>query len=91
MCPGIRQLAVADPGFPRGGANFRGGCPILLFLNFVPKLHENEIIWTEGSHASLAPPWIHQRLVVFFWQFVSHLIYYIVFILFTDENNKLML
>ena len=55
MCPGIRQLAVADPGFPSGAANFRGGCPILLFLNYVPKLHENERIWAEGNHASLAP------------------------------------
>ena len=30
-------LTVADPGFPQGGANPKGGCEKLLFGQFFPK------------------------------------------------------
>ena len=30
--------------------------------NILPKLYENERIWTQGGCASLAPPWIRQCL-----------------------------
>ena len=40
---------MPDPGFPRGGRQ-----PIIL-QKCCQKLHENEIIWTEGG-GSLAPP-----------------------------------
>ena len=47
---------MADPGFPRGGANPRGWDANYL-TNFSRKLHENEEILARGSgHASLATP-----------------------------------
>ena len=38
----VKVLAVADPGFARGGGtNSKGGCEKLLFIQFFPKkLHE---------------------------------------------------
>ena len=39
--------SVADPGFPRRGANFkRGGIVNFLFGQILLKLHKNEEIWT---------------------------------------------
>ena len=50
-------FAVADPGFPRGGAaNSPGGVPTYNFPKFSQKLHEIERIWTPGGHTSLVPP-----------------------------------
>ena len=47
-------IAVADPGFPRGGgANSPGGAPTYNFAKFSQKLHEIERIWTPpGGGAS---------------------------------------
>ena len=43
-------LAVADPGFPRGGgANSPGGAPTYDFVKISQKLHEIERIWTPGG------------------------------------------
>ena len=52
------MMPVADPGFPKGGGNSRGGCDNLLFRKiFCRKLHENERIWTERvTTRPLAPP-----------------------------------
>ena len=49
----IVMFTVADPGFPRGG-----GTPTYDFVEFSPKLHEIERIWTPGGRggASPAPP-----------------------------------
>ena len=44
----MRSFSVADPGFPRGGAN-------LLFGQFSQKLHENEEILSRGRIPQ-APP-----------------------------------
>ena len=52
------SIAVADPGFPRGGgANTRGGVLAYDFAKFSPKLHEIERIWTpRGVRVPHAPP-----------------------------------
>ena len=55
------SLAVADLGFPRGGApTLRGGAPTYYSPNFSRKLHENEEILAEGEarpwHPPLDPP-----------------------------------
>ena len=42
----VGTSAVPDPGFPRGGANFKGGV----------NLYENERNWTERAHACWHPP-----------------------------------
>ena len=43
-------LAVADPGFPRGGgANSPGGAPTYDFTKLSQKLHKIERIWTPGG------------------------------------------
>ena len=53
----LRNHAVADPGFSRGGGvNSKGGREKLLFGQFFSqKLHEIERI-SEWQHVSLAPP-----------------------------------
>ena len=53
-----KSLAVADPGFPRGGgANPKGGAPTYYLANFSRKLHENEEIWGQGgARVPRAPP-----------------------------------
>ena len=47
------MITVADPGFSRGGyANSHIG----IICKFLPKLHENERIWTpRAGHVSLVP------------------------------------
>ena len=52
------KVAVADPGFPRGGgANSPGGAPTYEFVDFSQKLHEIERIWTpRGGARPLRPP-----------------------------------
>ena len=53
-CGTSRQYdAVADLGFSRGVHQFPNRD---YFANFLPKLHENERIWTPRGLASLAPP-----------------------------------
>ena len=48
----ILLIAVADPGFPRGGgANSSGGAPTYNFAKFSQKLHEIERIWARGGGA----------------------------------------
>ena len=53
------NVAVADPGFPRGGAPTPGGAPTYDFVNFRRKLHENEEILAArggGARVPCAPP-----------------------------------
>ena len=53
------HLAVADPGFPRGGAPTpQGGAPTYEFVEFSQKLHEIERISTPrgGARVPCAPP-----------------------------------
>ena len=53
------EKAVADPGFPRGGAaNSLGGgvVPTYDFAKFSQKLHEIERIWTPKWGIPCAPP-----------------------------------
>ena len=48
--------AVADPGFPKGGANPREGALTYFFgIIFCRKLHENEKKWTEGMLGTSGP------------------------------------
>ena len=52
-------IAVADPGFPRGGgANPKGGgAPTYYLANFSQKLHENkEILVQRGGARPSRPP-----------------------------------
>ena len=47
---GTDTVAVADPGFPRGGgANSPGGAPTYDFAKISQKLHEIERIWAPGG------------------------------------------
>ena len=41
-----------------GGATPKVGVLTYCFVIFLPKMHENEIIWTQGT--SKAHPWIRQ-------------------------------
>ena len=51
------SLAVADPGFSRGGgANPKGGAPTYYLTNFCRKLHENEEILGRGGARDARPP-----------------------------------
>ena len=43
--------AVADPGFPKGGANSLGGSTNILLTNFSWKLHENKKILAQRAHS----------------------------------------
>ena len=56
----ILWVPVADPGFPRGGANFRGRCTNLLFCKFFVQncMKMKEFGPRGGAGASLARPWI---------------------------------
>ena len=46
----IKEMTVADLGFPRGGgANSPGGAPTYDFAKISQKLHEIERIWTPGG------------------------------------------
>ena len=50
----MAQLAVADPGFPRGGgANLSGGRQHTILPKFPKKLHEIERIWTPEGGARI--------------------------------------
>ena len=55
-----KLLAVADTGFPTGGANLRGRCQPTYYLPiFFPKLHEKEKKWPRGKGCvPLDPPMI---------------------------------
>ena len=49
-------IAVADPGFPRGGgANSPGGAPTYDFAKISQKLHEIERIWAPGGGGGARP------------------------------------
>ena len=67
------SIAVADPGFPRGGgANPKGGAPTYYLANFARKLHEKEEIWGQRggvrpSRPPLDPP-LHWHSVKDFTQ-----------------------
>ena len=51
----LLMIAVADPGLEReGGAISRQRCANL-FCHFMPKVHENERIWTESPAPHLDP------------------------------------
>ena len=56
----MKYVAVADPGFPRGGAPTPegGGAPTYYLANFSRKLHENkEILGPRGgARVPCAPP-----------------------------------
>ena len=66
---------MADPGFSGGGGGCqpptpKEGVPTYCFVTFLPKLRENERIWTEGGvpgapGSATAQSWIMCCIVLF--------------------------
>ena len=68
----LECLAVADPGFPRGGgANHKGGGrqPIIWPI-FSQKLHENEEILGRGGARPSRPPLDPPLLSAYFYEII---------------------
>ena len=69
----LECLAVADPGFPRGGgANHKwgGGAPTYYLANFSQKLHENEEILGRGGARDARPPLDPPLLSAYFYEII---------------------